>query len=310
MCPKAAGRAGQRPGSDRDALKMVSKAAIEALTRVDGTASGIKFNKLVYHIHKKLSLAADRRLRFSLPHRWYLYGAVVDLDTLYGYIVSRNPEEEMLGDFTWNAGRAALDGPEGLWEEASALAQEFAATYAGPEGIPAMLRAHYADAPLQFQRDYLEWSLLTEDMIRGRAMDSPPVAALYFHKLEATFPTEMEPRLSPLFARLALFLGPLIEDRGASELQVLRWQVDSVREFWRVFCLFLSSKYNAGLAPARLDHYEHRAVEELTAYKRRLSAFLTHEYAEAVPDEKHLNGRVGRSLAEALSASISGGDAL
>lgn len=293
--------------SDRDALKAVSRAAIEALTRVDGTASGIKFNKLVYHIHKAFSRAENRSLHFSLPHRWYLYGAVVDLGPLYGSILSRNPEEEMLGDFTWNGGRTALHVSPDFETEAPNLASAFARKYAGPEGVAPMLREHYSDAPLQFQRDYLEWSLTTDDMVRGRTADSPAAAAALFQKMESSYPRDLEPRLNPIFNRLWLYLDPLVGERGTAELGVLRWQAETVRDFWRVFCLFLSSKYNTDLPREAVEHYQTRALEELVAYKRRFSAFLSHEYAEKTSEASRVEGTLGNSISGAISESLAGG---
>jgi hypothetical protein len=307
---RQAGRGARHPtaASNHEMLKAVSKEAIGALTKVEGNAPTIKFNKLVYHLHKELAASRDRSLHFDLPFRWYLYGAVVDINPIFGYVVSHNPEEEMSGDFSWHPGRARIAVDEGVMIEIQTLARQFARKYAGPEGVAPMLRDHYVDAPLPFQKAFLEWSLSADDMIRGRTPDSPATASALFERLEADFPGDLEPRLVPMFDRLSLFLEPLIQQRVASNLRELRWQVDCMKEFWQTFCLFLSTRYNHGIPESETARYSARAEAELVAYKRRLSAFLTHEYADpraaSVP-EAYENS--GRALSEAMHAALSDG---
>lgn len=291
-------------------FRFVSKVAIESLIKVDGYASGVKFNKLVFYLHKKLSESGNRAFRFRLPYRWYLYGAVVDFHPLLGYATARDPDHEMLNDLTWNPGQGRVDGPEGLLDEIVPMAIQFARKYSGREGIPQMLRDHYVDAPLDFQRDYLSWSQLTSDMAYGTLIDSPAVATLAFRNLERDYPTDLDPRLTPLFNRLVLYLDPLVGERRTADLKTLRGQVAVVEEFWRVFCLFLSLKHNSNLEPTTLTRFKERADEELLAYKRRLSAYLNDGYVlnqtgAVEPDDQTDN--IGDSLTESAQAELLGG---
>ena len=302
-------------GSDSSGkvLRAVLGASISAIREVDGRVSGLKFNKLAMELYWRLSKAQNRAFHFVLPHRWYLYGAVVDDFTLRDCVRFDHPENELetnveavsLGLFDMKS------APAGLREEIEPVAREFARRHAGQAGIPGMLRDHYIMAPLQFQREFLEWSQLTRAILFGYEPDAPHAVALRFDRLVKSYPPELEPRLTTAFGRLALYLEPLVSGRPMGDLGKLRETVTALWDFWTAFCLFLSVRSNDGIPAARLESYRAHAETELTAYKRRLSAYLENGYLQ----EGFIAARLGqdiaplsRFMAEQARLSLEGGD--
>lgn len=202
MCPKSRskapgpvhGKAQRVAYSERDKIRVICDVAIDALTRVDGRASGIKFNKLLYFLNQKLSSATNRDLRFDLPYRWYCYGAAIDIHSplVEGLVRVDHPEDEMWSNFTpVQSGQRPREEPAGLRAEVEPLALSWAQRFRGNEGFPSMLREHYVDAPEEFQRAYLEWSLLTRSVLSGHAADKPSEVYAAFREMVRHFPNSV-----------------------------------------------------------------------------------------------------------------------
>lgn len=303
-------RQSARGRTNKAVLAAVVKSAVTALVEVDGRASGIKFNKLIYAAHKRLSAGGNTDFHFELPHRWYLYGAVSDERALWDFARFHRPDDEVGTDVElMPRHRSGWRTPEGLVEELDPFATEFARRFAGSEGVPAMLREHYVDAPQQFERDFLEWSLLTRSILKGYSEDSPERVASTFQKLETSFEAGFEPRLTPAFNRLALFLKPRVERRPFRDLGALDLDVGAMWDFWQVYCLFLSVRFNVGYSVDRVASFEARAETEADAYKRKIAAFLQAGYlkeaanltgrpSDLVPVAQFLAGEVAARLDE------------
>ncbi len=265
---------------DANLLPVVLHRAVSALQEADGRAAGVKFNKLVMDIYWQLSKAENKRLHFGVPYRWYLYGAVVDDYVVRELVRFDHPEDEMRTNVVWvpdRPPRLARDS-EGASEEIDHICAEFARKYAGPEAIAEMLRDHYTHAPEKFQKDFLEWSLSTRAILRGYESDSPDRVRALLRTLSTSYPRDLEPRLTPAFQRLALYLEPIVDERKREDFSTLRLSVDALWEFWATFGLFLSLRHNEGIPADRLAAYRKHAETELEAYKRRLSAFLEQGY--------------------------------
>jgi hypothetical protein len=266
-----------RPRHVEDAtLRAAAESAVEALIQVDGRASGLKFNKMMYAIHKHLAAGKNKAFHFTLPHRWYLYGAIVDARSI-STIALFHHEDEFITDVDLVRTRRRRT-VEGAREEIYPFAREFAIRFAGSEGIPPMLREHYLDAPLQFQRDFLEFSLLCRAILGGYSEDSPEGIAKLLGKLEASYPLDFNPKLTTAFNRLTLYLEPRAAQRPFRDLISLKSDFEALWDFWETFCRFLSVKYNEGIPSDRLSYYESKAKEELEAYERRLEAYLRAGY--------------------------------
>jgi hypothetical protein len=273
---------------------VLCEVAVENLNRVDGRASGIKFNKLLYYLHKKLSAATNPSMRVDVPYRWYLYGAaaVIESPLLFGTVRVDHPEDEarsnieLVHDFQ----RAHAREPEGLRQESTALARPWAEKYRGEEGVPSMLRDHYLDAPNgpgDFQRAYLEWSLLTRSILTFQRADSLSETTSAFEIMVRTFPAHLEPRLTPAFSQLTMFLEPRVAERKLHDRRALEVDVQAMREFWQTFCLFLSKAFHHHVERESLAYWSGRAESELVIYKRKLAAFLEQGYlAEASATER------------------------
>jgi len=283
------------PASQGGVLRAVLGTSISSIRETDGRVSGLKFNKLAMELYWKLSKAENRAFHFVLPHRWYLYGAVVDDYTLRDHIKFDHPDNEL--ETNVEAAFAGLfdmrSAPAGLREEIEPFATDFARKHAGQAGIPGMLRDHYRRAPLPFQRDFLEWSQLTRAILFGYEPDDSRTVALHFNRLVKSYPQELEPRLTSAFGRLALYLEPIVTGRTSGDLGKLKEAVTALWDFWTAFCLFLSVRYNNGLPDARLESYRAHAETELTAYKRRLSAYLENGYLQ----EGFIAARLGQDIA-------------
>jgi hypothetical protein len=292
---------------------VAAKRAIDTLQAVDGRASGLKFNKLVLELFWHLSKSENKAMHFDVPYRWYLYGAVVDDYAVQNLVRFDHPDDEYRTDTIW-IGPPKPKVPakaEGLAEEVVVFAQNFATKYAGRDGIPPMLRDHYAKAPLDFQRDFLEWSLLGRAILDGYQDDSPAQTQRAFVKLQTSFPRDLEARLSPAFERLTLYLEPYIAERVPGDLRTLELALDVLWEFWKVFGLFLSIRHLNAIPPDRIDRYRVRAEIELEAYKRRLTAFLQDRYIRENPGVQQTGfdlSQIGRFLSEEVRSRLDGGD--
>jgi len=263
-------------------MSFMLRAAIDALRAGEGRAGGLKFNKLVFELQRELAKSKNKKFHAVVPHRWYLYGAVVDDLALHQLVEFDHPEDELRSNVRWVGGprRALPAGYEGIRDEIEQVCGAFVRKYHGREGIGPMLRAHYENAPLEFQRRFLEWSLTIRDALKGYADDVPETQFKLFRAAVDAYPSDLEQRLSPSFERLVLFLEPLVHGRTPGDLKTLARCGDAMWDFWVTFCLFLSLKHNEGLSPQRLGGFRNRAETELPAYKRRLTAFLEQQYLE------------------------------
>jgi hypothetical protein len=283
----------------------VCASAISALTEADGRASGLKFNKLLYHVHKELGKSKDPNIRFQLAYRWYLYGAATEMRTIADIVGLTHPEDEYRTDVHLlpSATSKPHDSPGGFSEEVELICHRFAGTYRGTKGIAPMLRAHYEDAPEDFQRDFLEWSLQARGILGGYILDSPSSTLRMFQTMVKSYPSSLEPRLTPAFHRLAIYLEPLIAERRQGEFAPLRKYAEALWDFWSIFVLFLSVKYNNDIPPPILPAYRERAESELDAYKRRLSAFLQAGYLEE-SDSQRGAGFEFREVSQFLASEV------
>lgn len=292
---------------------VVAKHAIDTLQSVDARPSGLKFNKLVLELFWHLASSRNKAMHFDVPYRWYLYGGVVDDYAVHGLVRFDHPDDEYHTDAIW-IGPPKLRVPtkaEGLMEEVVVFSDEFARKYAGQDGIPPMLRHHYRKAPLPFQRDFLEWSLLGRAILGGYQDDSPAQTNRAFGQLQASFPGDLEPRLTPAFERLTLYLEPYIVERAPGDWRTLHLATEALWEFWKVFGLFLSLQHNYNIPQDRLNRYRARAEIELEAYKRRLTAFLQDRYLREIPGVQAGGfdlSQIGRFLSDEVRSSLDGGD--
>lgn len=266
-------------------LGYVLEKAIDSLRAAEGRAAGLKFNKLVFAVQRELAKSKTRKFHFTVPYRWYLYGAVVDDFALRNLVEFDHPEEELRTNVRWVGGarRSLPRGYEGLADEIEVVCQSFVKEYHGREGLGPMLRAHYQFAPLEFQRKFLEWSLGARDTIDGYAADVPEIHLKLLRGVVESFPSNLEPRLSPPLERLILYVEPLLHGRAPGDLKMLDLCWGAMWDFWSTFCLFLSLKYNEGLSQQRLASFRNRAETDLVAYKRRLNAFLEQQYLKEQP---------------------------
>jgi hypothetical protein len=294
-------------------LPLALKSAITNLQEADGRVAGLKLNKLIYELFRQLSTAKDAALHFTLPHRWYLFGAVIDDRSLASLVRFDHPEDEYKTNAVWvgPAKPRVGDAPDGLLEEIEQICAKFAHEYAGPEGIAPMLRDHYRSAPLQFQRDFLEWSLLSREILRGYRPDSPALLQGHFSKMLKSYPADLEPRLTPAFQRLMLFLEPKVANRTSGDLAELEAHAVALWDFWTAFCQFLSISHNHGIPPERLAGFRSRAERELVGYKRRLTAYLEQGYlreAPPTPAAPYDFSEIGAFLSEEIRATLGADD--
>jgi hypothetical protein len=270
---------------NRGVLALVSECAVNALAKVDGRASGLKFNKLVSQIHHDFELGHQPAFKFSLPRRWYLYGEIVDAGQVWD-IVRFHWQADSDNDFGTTVemvpGRRGPI-PDGLREELEVTTMTFAKAYRGAKGIDSMLRAHYERAPLPFQRAFLEWNLLTKGVLDGRTQDNPDAILRALARLEGEYPSSLDARLTTAFNRLTLYLGPHVEARRMGAWVELEREQRAIWDFWEIFCKFLTANYNADLPPDQVDYLRAHAEDELVAYQRRLVAFLETAYLEGPP---------------------------
>jgi len=297
---------------NRDLLALALFSSIRALEEYEGRAGGLKFNKLAFAVYKRLSRAQDPGLHFPLPHRWYLHGAVVDDFAVRDLVRFDHPEDETRTTAIWipKPPRLTPKGSEGAREEIEAECTAFIRRLErSDDPIPDMLREHYRFAPLDFQRDFLEWTLLAKDILRGYHLDIPERAATLFSALATSFPRDVAPALGPALDRLVLYLEPLLRRRAPGGMEPLRQAFEMSWEFWAVFCLFLSMRYNEGVPPSRLAAYRQRSEKELVAFKRRLSSYLEEGYIrEGTPTSSRASDAVGRALANEVVSEFLGGN--
>ncbi|MDE1822154.1 MAG: hypothetical protein KGJ23_15160 [Euryarchaeota archaeon] len=255
------------------------KVAVDELSRsAEGRAGGLKFNKLVFALSKKLNAAQNQEYHFSLPYRWYLHGAVVDSRAVSPWVKFQRDDDETKMDAEWSGAVLRATAPDGLEEEARSISREFISKYEGSEGIDRMLQDHYQDAPLPFQRAFLSWTQLVDGILYGRVDDSPRETWAAFERLAKEFRAEPDARLDPLFHTLILYLEPLVKERKLGDRWTLERAQSALWEFWSVYCLFLSVRENKGLSRERISYYRVRAEEELPAYQRRLAAYTETGY--------------------------------
>jgi hypothetical protein len=165
-----------------------------------------------------------------------------------------------------------------------------------------MLRENYKSAKLDFQRAFLDWNLLVQDMKHGSVEISNTLLRRYLIDLQRDFPEDLEPRLEPGFQRLAVYVEGLLSRPSLLRMTELKFVGDLMWDFWSVFCLFLSIEYNEGISQRRLDGYRARSEEELTAYKRRLDTFLEEAYLK--DDTGGLDEESLRTLSSLLESRI------
>jgi hypothetical protein len=271
----------ERPRAGSDTLNIVLYTAQRTLLEADGRCAGIKFNKLVFSIYARFSKAENPRLRFDLPYRWYLHGAVVEPAGLGGILTIDHPEDEMRSNVLWTGLIPKERGcPPEVRSEVQRLCLEFCERYPGESNFQEMLREHYKSAKLDFQRSFLEWNLLISDMVHGSHEISNQELLVRLEQIATDFPADFEPRLTPAFSRLHLCVSGILEQHPRPTFDDLRILKDLFWDFWSTFCLFLSQRYNNRIPPARLRSYHERAERELLAYKRRLSAALSTAYLD------------------------------
>lgn len=249
--------------------------AYKNLIQSDGRAAGIKFNKLVYSIYSNFNARRDPKLHFKLPHRWYLYGAVVDSAEVSNLLMFDH-EDEKKSNVTWLGEKLLCRGL--IRQEIDSECEQFCRKYRRDFFYSEMLRDHYQYAPMQFQKSFLEWNLLASDMSHGSIEISVDELKTRLSALERDYPDDLEPRLTPSFHRLFIHLDGVLSRSahlGIHEVAVMR---DLMWDFWKTFGLFLSVKHRKNISRGRLQGYQARAERELPAYKRRLDAVLESRY--------------------------------
>jgi|GEM_PF-5829360 hypothetical protein len=294
---------------NRGVLGLVCEYAVNALARVDGRASGLKFNKLVCEVHEIMSHATDHAFRFALPRRWYLYGEVVDAAQVWNIVRFQHPDDEFGTNVDIVPG-GPRSRPDGFADELGRITKEFAVKYRGPEGIEPMLRHHYERAPYPFQRGFLHWSQLTRGIINGYNQDDTDAVAKAFTRLEGEYPVDLDERLTTAFNRLTLYLGPSVQERRFGDLRGLDRQERVIWDFWKAFCLFLSVKHNSDEPRDEVERFRKHAEVELVAYQRRLVTFLEREYLDeprSAQDAEGPSAQVATALADGIIRALTDG---
>jgi len=276
-----------RQGARGDVRDIVLFLAQRKLLEHDGRAAGIKFNKLVFSIYNEFSGASNPELRFDLPYRWYLYGAVIDTGELGG-IIAFDHQDEMRSNVIWTGPPPNLDSA--AVPEIERLCDAFCSRFPGDLYYGDMLREHYRAAREPFQNAFLEWNLLVGDMIHGSRDISVKELKGHLAALGRDYPDGLEPRLTPSFRRLSLCLDDILSRATVLRFEEVKVMEALMWEFWATFCLFLSLRYNHAISKPRLDSYRERAERELVAYKRRLGAAL---------ETRYLDSRAGEGIDEA-----------
>ena len=285
------------PAKVRNAIFSIAE---DKLRRYDGRAAGIKFNKLVFSIHLAFSKASNPNLHFTLPYRWYLYGAVVDTAELGGVIEIDHEEDEMRSTVRYRGEKPHID--TSVREEIERICDRFCEKYPRTDRYDDMLRENYRSAKLDFQRSFLEWNLLVQDMKHGSVEISNTLLRRYLIDLQHDFPEDLEPRLEPGFRRLAIYIEGLLSRPSSLRMNEVKLIENLMWEFWSVFCLFLSIKYNEDISQRRLAGYRSRSEEELRAYKRRLDTFLVEAYLK--DDKEGLDDESLKTLSSLLESRI------
>lgn len=276
-------------GQDNDAiLYMVFKTAIDSLVEAEGRASGLKFNKLVFEIHRALPDSPAAEAGFTLPYRWYLHGAVIDAFTVRNLVRFDRPEEDETRMNVYIApeaeGRPFRDDMFSARECVLSICHEFVRQYCQQESHAEMLRDHYQWAPLQFQRDFLDWTLLVEGILSGHNLDVPDLVLARYDSMVRSFPPDFPPALAAAASRLALYQRPSLLRRRFGEYAELVRALAATWDLWSTFGLFLSTRYNEGIQAQTLARYRQRADTELPAYLRRLGALLEQGYLSELPE--------------------------
>ena len=268
----------------RNRLKLALYAAINELRETDGRTSGLKFNKLIYDLYFEFQ---GSQYAFDLPHRWYLYGAVVDAFEVRQLITFDHPEDEFTTNVSWLGRRPPTkETGEQAYSEYLTTATNFSKKYSLEDRYDKwdMLRNHYKHAPLDFQRSFLEWEIFNQKVLSGYEYETSGEALKLLERLESTYPEEIEPRLSPAFRRLANVVKHRLTQRRPNDRSVLGDCQDWLWSYWDVFCDFLSIKYNETISSGRLESYRRHAEAELVAYKRNLQHLLEEYWRENPPE--------------------------
>lgn len=133
----------------------------------------------------------------------------------------------------------------------------------------------------RFQSSFVEWNLLLDEMVKGTNEFSAESLRILLNDLSRYYPESLEPRLTPSFRRLCLYVDGVLSRHpppGMDEIKVIK---ELMWEFWSTFCLFLSIRYNDHISDKGMDRYRQRAEQKITAYKRRLTAALESAYLSA-----------------------------
>ena len=171
-----------------------------------------------------------------------------------------------------------FDDLQAAHEQVLQIGREFVRQYCLQESQADMLRAHYGHAPLQFQRSFLDWILLADGILGGYNLDVPDLTNARFDQMVRDYPTDFPANLWSSLNRLTLYLRPRLEVRRPSDYSPLLKARAATWDFWSTFGLFLSVRYNWGIAPDTIARYSQRASTELPAYLRRLNVLLEQGY--------------------------------
>jgi len=255
------------------------------LVEREGRASGLKFNKLVFHIHRTFMAHDDPDFHFTLPHRWYLFGAVVDTRELNGAIMIDREEDEPTSQVHWSTHRDQPPEDHRLTPEIERLCDAFIERFPGDSERTWMLEDHYQSAPLPFQRAFLSWNTMMDDMIHGTIEVSVRKIRSALEGLMNDYPDMMDERLTPSFHRLTLLIDHRLEHIDHITMEEVSIYRHLLWDFWSTFCLSMSEKHYENISPERLEGFRRRTGMEIPAYKRRLNNFLETEYLKMDPGE-------------------------
>jgi hypothetical protein len=180
---------------------------------------------------------------------------------------------------------------------------QFARQFAGSDYFYPMLEDHYRNAPLDFQRAYLNLAKTLEFLESPRTRPgqrplSQADAAKSLSRLESSYlkdGAEIEPRLKESALRIFLAARRLIEKGDFVRSRRI------LSDFWKVFGLFLSARKHEHIHPARLESYLSRAEHALEEYRRRIPGELDALYRElgaTKPSDPNIQAGLARAAME------------
>ena len=262
---RAAGAQNKR--AHKDLLPVILYTAVDTIKRHEGVVRGLRFAKMVIHIHRELE-AAGHLLR--LPRRWYLYGEVPEVwDTpCAGSLEITDPDDELDSIVRWIGRPPKLTG-HGLEHEIREMARRFEERFGDETLIPDMLREHYRPAPLEFQRAMLEFWLMVQEIRNYHSPDDQRRTIDTFDRVIRSYDrsaVEIEPRLQTIFMSLSLLEKMRLATRQVGDVAELLDIHSDVWGFWKKFCRFLSVKRSCDISETRLERYRTRAERELGPY--------------------------------------------